>query len=99
MIRTSLRALAASDIVRFASNGQEFTAASMSGTPGRTGTGLMSVELQNAYRDAEVSYTVRSYATPIAWLTPAGWVVPEDGYSATTKGRHLPIVRPLSFFG
>src|SRR5690606_28850766 len=49
--------------------------------PGATGTGRMPEEEARAYRSADVLYTVCSYATPIAWLTAAGWVVPDVRYS------------------
>jgi hypothetical protein len=95
MIRTTLRKLSASDITRYARNGEEFTAAAMSGVVGATDTGRMPEANALAYRSTNVLYTVRSYGTPIAWLTPAGWIVSDVKYSATTSTRHQPIVRQL----
>lgn len=41
----------------------------------------------------EVTFTITSYATPIAWCTDThGWTVPDVRYSATTS-RHQHIVR------
>lgn len=34
--------------------------------------------------EEQVDYVVWSYATPIAWHTPEGWVVPPVKYSPTT---------------
>lgn len=95
MIRTTLRKLSANDIVRYARNGEDFTAASMSGTSGKTGTGRMPEANALAYRSTNVLYTVLSYSTPIAWLTDAGWIVSDVKYSTTTSARHQPIVRQL----
>ena len=40
-----------------------------------------------------IDYVIYSYSTPIAWLRGDGsWVMPEAGYSVTTK-RHKAIIR------
>lgn len=43
---------------------------------------------------AKADYVVYSYSTPIGWHVPfEGWHVPEVTYSATTSGKHQPILR------
>lgn len=42
---------------------------------------------------ADVSYTITSYRTPIAWYSPTrGWIVPDHRYSVSTT-RHQSVVR------
>lgn len=42
-----------------------------------------------------VDYIIYSFQTPIAYRDTHGrWVVPETGYSVTTKTKHLSRVRP-----
>lgn len=52
-----------------------------------TSTGWMSPELAAQYRSTEdITYTVYSYQTPIAWVTDNGTVtISPDGYSPTTR--------------
>jgi hypothetical protein len=42
-------------------------------------------EFRSALRTGAVTYVVRSYSTPIAWNTGAGWVIPDVRYSITTS--------------
>lgn len=42
-------------------------------------------EYLNAMRDNRVRYVIRSYHTPIAWLTDEGWTIPPVPYSRTTS--------------
>jgi hypothetical protein len=84
--RTSLRAISREKIAEWAEAGEEFTAASMSGVVGYYGPGWLDREWADRYyadRD-RVRYTVLSYATPIAWLTPEGWVIVTQDFSPTT---------------
>jgi hypothetical protein len=59
----------------------------MQGIEGKaSSTGRLDAEYVKAYQDADVAYTVVSYATPIAWVTSDGKIViPEDRYSPTTS--------------
>lgn len=60
----------------------------MSAVAGVTGTGRMSKEDAAAYRAdvGRITYTVLSYATPIAWVLDDGTVrKPAARYSATTS--------------
>jgi hypothetical protein len=64
---------------------------------------LMSREYFTSVHDGDVTHTVLSYATPIAWrLADGSWVIPEAKYSVTTS-KHQGIVRvatsaPESYF-
>jgi hypothetical protein len=70
-----------------------FEASALSGVPGSSGTGRMAQEDADNYRNADVSYTVKSYDTPIAWHDRStGWHVPKTKHSSTTS-RHQSIVR------
>ena len=70
-----------------------FEASALSGTAGRTDTGRMDPTDAENYKNADVTYTVRSYATPIAWHDRSkGWQVPKTKHSSTTS-RHQSIVR------
>lgn len=70
-------------------------------------TGRLSHKMHALYMEAvhngEVTHTVMSYATPIAWRLAGGtWVIPEEKYSVTTS-KHQGIVRvatsaPDSYF-
>jgi hypothetical protein len=63
----------------------------------------MSREYFTSVHDGDVTHTVLSYATPIAWRLAEGcWVIPEVKYSVTTS-KHQGIVRvatsaPESYF-
>ena len=46
--------------------------------------GILPAEWRDSVRQA--TYVIFSYETPIAWLTPGGWVVPPVKYSPTTSG-------------
>ena len=49
------------------------------------GTGRLQGDTLAAYMSADVTHTVLSYGTPIAWVNTDGTVtVPEDKYSVTT---------------
>lgn len=53
---------------------------------GKGGTGKMADDDLTRYRDDEVTYTVYSYATPIAWVTKTGQVrISRATYSPTTR--------------
>ena len=70
-----------------------FEASALSGTAGSTGTGRMHPDDADNYRKSDVTYTVSSYATPIAWHDrSSGWQVPNTKHSSTTS-RHQSIVR------
>ena len=73
---------------------RDFTTPSISGTNGSTDTGRLPVEWAELYRrlaaEGRISYTVRSYATPIGWdMVDANGetvsVVPDVRYSPTTS--------------
>jgi hypothetical protein len=69
-----------------------FKAGGLSGTSGKTDTGRMHPDEAAAYNKADPSYTVRSYATPIAWHEEGkGWTESQAKYSPTTS-RHQAIV-------
>ena len=71
-----------------------FEASALSGHEGSSGTGRMIPEDAENYRKADVSYTVKSYDTPIAWhdSRTGEWAVPNTKHSSTTS-RHQSIVR------
>jgi hypothetical protein len=68
-----------------------FVANTMSGVAGPVhDTGALPIGWHDRYADArerqEITYTVLSYWTPIAWrLTSGEWVVPGVKYSPTTS--------------
>lgn len=76
--------------------GVPFTAGHMHGGPGAAlDLGRMDPATQTAYRAARdhITYTIRSYETPIAWQLDSGeWVAPDSTYSATTA-RHCATIR------
>jgi len=45
---------------------------------------------------AQIDFVVRSYGTPIAWHTPAGWKRVVDHFSATTGKHQLALNFPTS---
>lgn len=53
-------------------------------------------QYDEAWKAGKLDYVVYSYATPIAWHTEDGWVIPDIKYSATTSHHqgHLYLVRP-----
>lgn|SRR5262245_17262801 len=64
------------------------TSGNLSGVTGATGTGRMPEPFASLYREraAHVTYTVLSYATPVAWHDDEqGWIVPPVTYSVTTS--------------
>jgi hypothetical protein len=70
-----------------------FVASALSGHEGSSGTGRMVPTDAENYRNSDVSYTVKSYDTPIAWHDRrTGWQVPKTKHSSTTS-RHQSIVR------
>lgn len=78
----------------FRSNSGSFT-----GVAGSTDTGVMPHAEAEAYRASKPTYTVRSYATPIAWHTEeGGWHGSSTKYSSTTS-RHQGIVGRSVHFG
>jgi hypothetical protein len=94
----TLRALSPSRINEWAEAGDSFEAASMSGKPGPDGgTAWLDDEWAALYREqrGEITYTVYSYATPIAWKTNRGWVICMQTFSTTTGARHQPQVKYL----
>jgi hypothetical protein len=95
MQRTSLNKLNTSRIAEWARNGEPFKAAAMSGGPGKGDAGRLDEEWATRYRKDKVTYTVYSYATPIAWLRSDGnWIVPTQKFSPTTSN-HQGFVRWL----
>lgn len=59
-------------------------------------------QLPENYRESarEATYTVYSYDTPIAWLTPDGvWIVPDVKYSVTTSAHQSKIATAISQIG
>ena len=75
-----------------------FDANSLSGSPGSTGTGQMPHAEAESYRASKPTYTVQSYATPIAWHTEEkGWHVSDTKYSPTAS-RHQSITRRAVHF-
>lgn len=80
------------DAIPEIANRRPFHANSMTGTEGKTDTGRMHPDDAAVYKDANPSYTVRSYATPIAWHEEGkGWTQSQAKYSSTTS-RHQSIV-------
>ena len=78
-------------------SGQEFTASNLNGEVGKCD----SAEQLNAYWKAqyersEVTYTIRSYDTPIAWKTAGEWIVVDQTFSSTTT-KHQGKVRTALF--
>lgn len=70
----------------------------VSGDKANNGTGLMPKDEAYDYLAQKmwgfIDYVVFSYATPIAWYSNRdGWHVTKEGYSMTTKCKHLPPVR------
>jgi hypothetical protein len=49
-------------------------------------TGWLPREYVERIQQDRPLYVVWSYATPIAWLGPRGWVIPDVRYSRTTSG-------------
>lgn len=75
---------------------EDFDASALSGRNSETDTGIMSPTQAQRYKEAQPSYTVRSYATPIAWHGKYGWEMSTDKHSSTTS-RHQGIVRRAIF--
>lgn len=64
------------------------THGSLRGDPDTFDTGRLPEPWRTEYnnRRAFIDYTVRSYATPIAWHdTERGWIAPDVSYSVTTS--------------
>lgn len=78
-----------------------FKASALSGVEGRSPyEGIMDDADKQNYRAADPSYTVSSYATPIAWhdRKTDQWVMPSTKFSSSTS-RHQGVVRnALSHF-
>jgi len=80
----------AEDLIR---DRKPFRASALSAVEGMSGTGDLPDEDARKYRDAEPTYTVLSYATPIAWVAADGTVcAPMLRYSLTTT-QHQAIAR------
>lgn len=96
MSKVSQRSLSANDIQRYAREGESFEAASISGMPGAGDPGRLNEAWAQRYLQhrSRIQYTVRSYATPIAWKLAEGWVVPDQRHSSTTS-KHQAICRQL----
>jgi hypothetical protein len=74
-----------------------FKASALSGLEGsRQDTGMMPQSEAERYKDANPSYTVMSYGTPIAWHGDQGWDMSKAKHSSTTS-RHQGIVRRAVF--
>lgn len=75
---------------------EPFTMGSMSGTYGTVSyTGSLPADWRNTFeaRNHLITFTILSYATPVAWLDiEVGWVVPAVVYSVTTS-RHQSTIR------
>lgn len=95
--RVQINQLTPSKIQQWAEDGVEFQAASMGGRVGYFDVGRLDKGWAQLYRDdgPKISYTVVSYATPIAWRTPDGWAIVTQRFSPTTDNRHQPAVRGL----
>lgn len=76
-------------------NREEFHVSNLRGTHWFAGYGRMQDPEYSKLRDVRerVTYFVYSYGTPIAWFVDGEWVVPNVGYSATTRRNHLPVVK------
>lgn len=71
---------------------------SLSGVKGKTSTGYLPGAIADAYhqRGQHITYTVLSYATPIAWHDDErGWIIPEVRYSVTTSKQQNKIRRAI----
>lgn len=82
-------------IARRVTKREEFdTHGALSGRTYSLGSGIMRGETFERFCGdvRDLRYVIYSYATPIAWQTPDGWVIPSDRYSATTS-RHQSTVR------
>jgi surface antigen len=74
------------------------THGNLSAICGTETTGRMAGETKRTFdaRREDITYTVYSYGTPIAWYDEqAGWIVPEDSYSVTTTKARNQICRAL----
>lgn len=83
------------EAVEFIQNRIPFSVNSIAGsTYADRGVGRLSANgRRQLYAAANtLDYVVYSYATPIAWHTPEGWVIPLQQLSITT-GRHQRLVR------
>jgi hypothetical protein len=72
------------------------THGSLRGAPVTCGaeTGRLPRQYHDSVRAAD--YVVWSYATPIAWHGPDGWVMPDETYSVTTSKQQGRIATALS---
>lgn len=77
-------------------NGRAFTASALSGHEGFASDAgrLYGTDLEAFLMTfARAEYTVKSYATPVAWFVPGeGWTVVSNRYSATTS-KHVGAIR------
>lgn len=74
------------------------THGNLSAIAGTETTGRMAGETKRTYdaRRCDITYTIYSYGTPIAWYDEqAGWIVPQDSYSVTTTKARTQICRAL----
>lgn len=58
--------------------------------------GRLPTEYTDSVNDAD--YVIFSYATPIAWHTPSGWVVPDVKYSVSTSKQQTLIRAALTIY-
>jgi hypothetical protein len=84
-------------IAKLLANREAFeTFGALSGRPGTTDTGRLPGDWARTYRARGhvISYTIRSYATPVAWLDSetGEWIMPDESYSVTTT-RHQSRIR------
>jgi hypothetical protein len=91
--------IAQRDSERFIRSFDPFTASSMSGEADvlpYAPTGKLDPQYVRLFRMKTHAYVVWSHGTPIAWAdeTDTGWTytMPPDGYSQTTRSKHLPHV-------
>jgi hypothetical protein len=76
------------------------THGSLRGEPAPYGPGTFG-RLPAMFRDSasHADYVIYSYATPIAWHGPDGWVMPPVTYSVTTSKQQGRIATALSALG
>lgn len=93
-VNTTLRAISASTIHKYAQEGTEFDASELRGRIDQQETGWLDEEWTKRYKADKPSYTVLSFYTPIAWRAGGRWVVADQHFSSRTS-RHQGIVRGL----
>lgn len=95
-VSRTLRSMGASDVQQYARDGVSFDASEFRGRVGAVDVGRLDEEWAPRYREHQVRvvYSVLSFATPIAWLLPEGWVIVTQKWGPRTS-RHQGICRQL----